>query len=114
MKKSGLYLSWPQFLAVCLLLTLVLAACGSEKTAPALPEGYMVGPTNQCQASPQFLSGLNFEQPVLDTTQEFAVGLLVRDLAGDGAGEATADHTYQHDTWDDAGKVGPFAIRLVG
>lgn len=72
-----------------------------------LPEGYVIGPTNYCQASPQFLSSLGMEQPVLDTTDEFAVGLLVRDLAGEG-------QAYQHETWDDAGKVGPFAIDWLG
>jgi hypothetical protein len=85
----------------------LLVACAPNEVAPALPEGYMVGPTDQCHASPQFLGTLNFAQPVIDTTQEFATGVLVRDLAGDG-------QTYQHETWDDAGKVGPFAIDWLG
>lgn len=103
--RSSAFYSCP---IVCLALVCLLAACGQkEGAAPSLPEGYMVGPTDQCHATPQFLSTLNFERPVIDTTQEFAVGVLVRDLAGESG-------QYQHDTWDDAGKVGPFAIDWLG
>lgn len=94
-------------LAVCLTLVWFIAACGAKETEAVLPEGYAVGPTDQCHATPQFIHALNFERPVIDTTQEFAVGVLVRDLAGDSG-------QYQHDTWDDAGKVGPFAIDWLG
>ncbi|GIK54904.1 MAG: hypothetical protein BroJett015_05670 [Chloroflexota bacterium] len=94
-------------LAACLTLVWFIAACSAKETQAVLPEGCAIGPTDQCHATPQFLSTLNFERPVIDTTQEFAVGVLVRDLAGDRT-------DYQHDTWDDAGKVGPFAIDWLG
>lgn len=86
----------------------LLAACQPQaEELPPLPEGYEMGFVNFCQASPQFIRELNFSQPALDTTQEFAVGLLVRDLGDDG-------RLYQHETWDDAGKVGPFTIDWLG
>ncbi|MBX3060318.1 MAG: hypothetical protein KF770_27990, partial [Anaerolineae bacterium] len=62
-------------LAVCLMLVWFIAACRAKETATVLPEGYTVGPTDQCHATPQFIHTLNFERPVIDTTQEFAVGV---------------------------------------
>ncbi len=102
-----MYIWRKPFLLPILLLLCLLIACGTNEATPTLPEGYMVGPTDQCHATPQFLAALNFARPVIDTTQEFATGVLVRDAAGEG-------QTYQHDTWDDAGKVGPFAIDWLG
>lgn len=87
-----------------------LVACNPQPTVtptPTLPPGYTIGPTNLCQATPQFVAALNFEQPVVDTTQELGTGLLVTDLADNS-------RIYQHETWDDAGKVGAFAIDWLG
>lgn len=95
------------WILLSLFLLGLLTACQTNNEPPPLPEGYEMGAVNYCQASPQFIASLNFSQPVLDTTQEFAVGLLVRDLADDG-------RLYQHETWDDAGKIGPFTIDWLG
>ncbi|MBP7998048.1 MAG: hypothetical protein KA314_15200 [Chloroflexi bacterium] len=87
-----------------------LVACNLQPSAtptPPLPPGYTIGPTNLCQATPQFVAALNFEQPVVDTTQELGIGLLITDLADNS-------RIYQHETWDDAGKVGAFAIDWLG
>ena len=87
-----------------------LVACNAQPSAPptpTLPPGYTIGPTNLCQATPQFVAALNYEQPVVDTTQELGIGLLVTDLADNS-------RIYQHETWDDAGKVGAFAIDWLG
>jgi hypothetical protein len=91
-------------LAIC--VTVALAACTTGTTAPILPEGYTIGYADSCRASPQFLAELGLEQPVIDTTQEFGTGVLVREAAGEGS--------YQHDTWDDAGKIGAFALDWLG
>lgn len=93
-----------------LLMGWLLVGCNTPEAVPAtptLPAGYTIGPTNGCQASPQFVAALNFAQPAIDTTQELGVGLLVSDMAD-------ASRIYQHETWDDAGKVGPFAIDWLG
>ena len=99
------------FLSTCFLMLIVMGgsvACGSQpEVTPTLPPGYTIGPTNLCQATPQFVGSLGFEQPVIDTTQELAIGLLVTDLADNS-------RIYQHETWDDAGKVGAFAIDWLG
>lgn len=97
--KTSLFLS---------LVIMFLVACGAQPEAtPTLPADYVIGPTNLCQATPQFVGGLGFEQPVIDTTQELGTGLVVSDLADSG-------RVYQHETWDDAGKVGAFAIDWLG
>lgn len=95
-----------RWLLGALVLMLFTACQSGAGDPPPLPEGYTVGYVNYCQASPQFVYALDFDQPVVDTTQEFADGLLIRDLA-DGA-------LYQHETWDDAGKVGAFALDWLG
>lgn len=94
-------------LATGVVLLWLLAACGAQAEVPPLPEGYAIGYTDYCHASPQFVAALDFEQPVIDTTQEFGTGVLVREMGGDG-------RSYQHDTWDDAGKIGAFAIDWLG
>ena len=93
-----------------LLISGGLVACNPQPDitpTPTLPPGYTIGPTNLCQATPQFVAALGFEQPVVDTTQELGIGLLVADLAD-------SSRIYQHETWDDAGKVGAFAIDWLG
>jgi hypothetical protein len=108
MKQSDYLGVWVRQGIRFLILTIMLAACQTQaEEPPSLPEGYAIGFVNFCQASPQFLAGLNYSQPVIDTTQEFATGLLVRDLADDG-------RLYQHESWDDAGKVGPFVLDWLG
>lgn len=97
------------FLPLTLLVfTLFGTACSSKPEAtPTLPADYAIGPTNLCQATPQFVGGLGFEEPVVDTTQELGTGLVIADLAD-------SSRIYQHETWDDAGKVGAFAIDWLG
>ncbi|MBE2224069.1 MAG: DUF2029 domain-containing protein [Anaerolineae bacterium] len=69
---------------------------------PALPADYQVGNVTACLAGPAFTAGLGLESPAIDTSQVLATGLVIREPFENG-------RFYQHETWDDAGNVGPFA-----
>ena len=75
--------------------------------APPLPADYATGTVLSCLRRPAFISELGLEQPSIDTSQTIAIGLIIREPFAGG-------RYYQHETWDDAGSVGPFAYDQSG
>ncbi len=74
---------------------------------PPLPDDYQTGSVTYCLAGPSFTTELGFKNPAIDTSQVLATGLVIRELDD-------SSRFYQHETWDDAGHVGPFAYDSAG
>lgn len=78
-----------------------------QNAPPTLPADYQTGSVTTCLAGPAFTADLGLESPSIDTSQRIAVGLIIREPFENG-------RYYQHETWDDAGNVGPFAYDFRG
>jgi hypothetical protein len=69
------------------------------------PDGLVAGPVDGCRAGPRFQDRLNLgAQAALTTALTNVKGLALIDPQGNGG----QGNTYRHDTWDDAGYLGPF------
>lgn len=92
------------------ILLLLLAACDAAYTQAELPPyGGPFGQVTRCQTSPQFVSGMGVsQQAMLGTTIPDVMGIAILDpLMPDGG-------ILQHESWDDAGYLGPFEYDAAG
>ena len=102
------YKKWQVWLGVGGLVTaVILLILWQQNKTPALPDNYQIGRVADCIAGPAFSADLGLESPSIDTSQQIATGLILREPSFDG-------NYYQHETWDDAGNVGPFAFDSKG
>ena len=104
---------WYVWLAIPILVVVALATwwlfnsrimAGSEVryTGP-------IGSVTQCQVGPQFIHEANLSpQALLGTTVQGVTGLAIVDPDGPGGG------IIQHETWDDAGYLGPYLYDKQG
>lgn len=87
--------------------TVLLAGCGSHP----VPSADAVGPVDRCRRGPAFQSELALgPRSALSTSLTEIKGLVIIDPDGaDGVGSV-----YQHESWDDAGYLGPFVTDRRG
>lgn len=106
--KQTWYKKWQFWATVGIVVAAGLLLWFWRRSAPPpLPDDYQAGSVTYCLAGPAFTAELGFENPAIDTSQVLATGLVIRE---------SDDLTlfYQHETWDDAGHVGPFAYDNAG
>ena len=102
------YKKWQIWLGGIVLITaVILLWVWQQNKAPALPENYQAGIVTDCLAGPAFLAQLDLDSPSIDTSQQIAHGLVIREPYAEG-------RYYQHETWKDAGNLGPFAYNNIG
>jgi len=106
--KQPWYKKWG-FWAIVGVITVAVVALGiwRQNASPPLPANYVVGGVTDCLVRPAFTADLGLESPAIDTSQVIAKGLVIREPFENG-------RYYQHETWDDAGNVGPFAYDSQG
>lgn len=102
------YKKWQLWLGIGVLITAVfLIWFWQQNKPPTLPENYQAGVVTDCLAGPAFIAELDLENPSIDTSQQIAHGLVIREPYAEG-------RYYQHETWLDAGNLGPFAYDNKG
>lgn len=101
-QTKAFYKKRPFWIITAGLVTAVLLfILWQQNKTPTLPADYQTGTVTDCLAGPAFLPELGLDNPAIDTSQRAATGLII--------GEPVANGRYfQHDTWDDAGNLGPF------
>lgn len=98
------------FFPTFILLMLLLTACNTAETQTDLPSyAGPVGRVTQCQIAPQFVAETGVSsQAMLGTTIADVMGIAIWDpIMPDGG-------VIQHETWDDAGFLGPYEYDSAG
>lgn len=107
-QANPFYKKWPFWVVVGGLATaVILIILWQQNKAPALPPDYRPGVVTDCLAGPAFLPELELDSPFIDTSQRVAMGLIIGEPYENG-------RYYQHETWDDAGNLGPFTYDNKG
>lgn len=111
-KQSQQKQPWTKKWQIWAVVVVILLAGGGiwvwrQNAPPPLPTGYQVGNVTACLAGPAFTADLGLQSPAIDTSQVLATGLVIREPFENG-------RYYQHETWDDAGNVGPFTYDGTG
>jgi len=107
-RKQAWYKKWQLWLGAILIFAAGIAFWSWRQMMPApLPATYQTGIVTYCLRGPAFVAELGLESPAIDTSQLLATGLVIREPYENG-------RYYQHETWDDAGSVGPFAYDRNG
>ena len=89
------------------------SATGTESaTATATKYNTRIGDVTSCRRNPDFSKTLGFASVGIDTSGNHGKGVALFDIAATNSSSSAS--TYQHETWDNAGDIGSFALDKQG